>query len=234
MSQELLNKLKNYLDERLKNEVTGGSFKPFEIDVTSSPSGWYRWEIRTESHVPVRFVTEHSDGIISIESELLDKAGDYIIERLCKSYRFKFAKAKGNDKEEEKIDKALDKEIEEARKDYINRRNFEKHLKKPYWHAFLRLLWFDEVARRISEEHGVEVKVSIDKVDCDSGLESKFNGNNMDEDRKFEEIKKRVEVVIVAYKLASQVYETSRKRRKEYLEFRDTILAKYGIKKKGL
>ncbi|MEM2374347.1 MAG: hypothetical protein QXI11_07895, partial [Thermoproteota archaeon] len=61
-----------------------------------------------------------------------------------------------------------------------------------------------------------------------------FNGNNMDEDRKFEEIKKRVEAVIVAYKLASQVYETSRKRRKEYLEFRDAILAKYGIKKKGL
>jgi len=81
---------------------------------------------------------------------------------------------------------------EEARRDYVNRRNFEKHLKKSYKEAFVRLLWFDEVAKRFSKEHGVEVKIEIaDDVECRSGLVSEFNGNNMSEE-KLEEIKKRV------------------------------------------
>ncbi|MBO3800082.1 MAG: hypothetical protein FGF52_03390 [Candidatus Brockarchaeota archaeon] len=202
MSQEFLNRLKNYLDERLRNEVRWGSFKPFEIDVPSSPFSWYRWEVRTESHAPVGVVTEHSDGTVSLKSDLLDKAGYDISVRLVKSYRFKFAKARGSKEEDEKVWETLNREEEEACKDYLNRRNFEKHLKKTYWHAFLRLLWFDEVARRISEEYGVEVKLEIDKIDYDSGLISEFDGNNIDEERKFEEIKKRVEAFIAAYKLA--------------------------------
>ncbi|MBO3809064.1 MAG: hypothetical protein FGF50_05655 [Candidatus Brockarchaeota archaeon] len=231
MGREFLNRLKNYLDERLKDEAIWDSFKPFEIDVFS-PSDWRRWWVRTESRVPVGFVMERSDGTVSVESELLDKAGDYIIECVCRSYRFKFAKARGNKEEEEKIDKAHNEEIDEARKDYLNRRNFEKHLKKSYWRAFLRLLWFDEVARRISEEYGVEVKVEIDDVDYDSGLISEFDGRDMDEERKFEEIKRRVEAVTAAYKLAYQAYGTSKEKRKDFLEFCNATLAKYGIKRK--
>lgn len=231
MSQNFLNRLKEYLDERLKNEVIVGSFKPFKIE-TFSPSDWRRWEIWTQSHTIVRFVTERSDGTVTVESDLLDKAGDYIVECLAKSYGFKFAEAEGN-KEEKVWDILRREKEEEVCKDYINRRNFEKHLKKSYWRAFLRLLWFDEVARRISEKYGVEVKVVIDKVDYDSGLESRFDGRNMDEGRKIEEIKKRVEALIDAYKLCrlfTRVYPNEE--RKEYLEFCNAVLMKYGIKRK--
>jgi len=41
------------------------------------------------------------------------------------------------------------------------------------------LLWFNEVCRRISKEYGVEVKLGINEIDCDSGLVSRFNGSSM-------------------------------------------------------
>jgi len=230
MDKSFLNRLKNYLDERLKNEVLIFSFKPFEIRVPSSPDSYWRWELSTQSHTIVRSIMERSDGTVIVESDLLDKAGDYIGECLVKSYRLRFAKVKGN---EEEIWKTLKKEEEKAREGYLNRVNFEMHLKKSYWHAFLRLLWFDEVARRISKKYGVEVKVVIDEIDYDSGLESRFDGRNMDDERKFEEIKKRVEALIDAYKLcqlSTKIFPDEN--RKEYLEFCNTIITKYGIKRK--
>ncbi|MEM4230168.1 MAG: hypothetical protein QXZ66_10475 [Thermoproteota archaeon] len=220
----------------MKNEVPWkSSFKPFEIEVFS-PSDkswrWWVWSGGPMSLTPVKFVMERSDSTVIVKSDGLDKARDYIGECLVKSYRLKFAKAGGNKEEREKEWNALNKEENEACEDYLHRRNFEKHLKKPYWHAFLRLLWFDEVARRISEEYGVEVEVGIYKVSYDSDFKSEFDGSSMDEERKFEEIKKRVEAIIAAFKLANQAYETSNEKRKEFLEFCNAILARYGIKRK--
>ncbi|MBO3753464.1 MAG: hypothetical protein FGF53_01065, partial [Candidatus Brockarchaeota archaeon] len=137
-------------------------------------------------------------------------------------------------KEEEK--KAIEvvlRRQEEVCEDYLHRRNLEKHLKKPYWRTFVRLLWFDEVARRISEEYGVKVEAVVYEVTYDCGLESKFDGTNMDEDKKFEEIKKRVEALIAAYKLAYTVYQDyAPERYKECLEFAKAVLEKYGIKRR--
>jgi len=234
MSQSFLNRLKSYLDERLRNEVKVGRFEPFEIDASkeSYVRHRWRWEIRTPSAARVRFVTEYADGTVVIQSDRLDKAGDYIGECLVKSYRFKFAKAGGNKEEEEKVWSALRRKEEKAREDYLNRRNLEKHLKETYWRAFLRLLWFDEVANRMSKEYGVEIRVIIDEVDYDSGFESRFDASNMDEEKKFEEIKKRVEAVIAAYKLAQQAYHSSEEGRREFLEFSNAVFAKYGIRRK--
>ncbi|MEM2050285.1 MAG: hypothetical protein QXO76_09450 [Thermoproteota archaeon] len=234
MSQEFLNRLKNYLDGRLKDEAIVLDFKPFEIYVPKAPEVSYgrKWEVMAQCFARVRFITEDTNGVVTVESKTLDKAGDYIGECLVRNYRYKLAKARGNNEGEERILNALDREKERARDDYLNRRNFEKHLKKSYWHAFLRLLWFDEVARRISKEYGVEVKVSIDDADCDSSLISEFDASNMDEKRKFEEIKRRVEALIVAYRFAYKAYSTSKEERKEFLEFCGAILAKYGIKRK--
>lgn len=235
MSQEFLNRLKDYLNEKMKDETLWkSSFEPFEIVVSPPPHKdyqWLRWEVLNMgiAKPPVGSVKERSDGTVIVKSDLLDKAGDYEISVcLVKSYRFRFARAEGNKEEEEKIWEAFRKEKKEVCEDYLHRRNFEKHLKKPYWRAFLRLLWFDEVARRISEEYGVEVKVGIDEIDYDLGLESAFDGNNMDEEKKFEEIKKRVEAVTAAYKLAHQAYHTyPEEKRKEFLEFSSAVLAKY-------
>jgi hypothetical protein len=229
MSQTLLEKLRDYLNERLKNELLYYTkFKPFEIWTYQTRDQ----VVRTESPTLVRSVEFRADGTIAVESELVDKGGDYIGERLVKNYRrrFKEAEAKGKE-EEDKVWKALDKKEKEIRKDYINRKNLEKHLKKNYREAFIRLLWFDEVAKRVSKEYGIDVKVEIDEIDYDSGLISEFNGSNMSEEEKFEEIKKRVEAVIAARKRAEQAYGTyPDERRKEYLEFRNAVLTKYGIK----
>lgn len=103
-------------------------------------------------------IVEDKNEIVSVISSALDAAGDHISEHLHESYRHRFAKARNNKEYEEKVQSTLDREIKEAREDYINRRNFKKHLKKSYWRAFLRLLWFDEVARRISNEYGIRKK----------------------------------------------------------------------------
>ncbi|MBO3832504.1 MAG: hypothetical protein FGF51_03855, partial [Candidatus Brockarchaeota archaeon] len=193
--------MKSYLDERLKNEVVVGDFKPFKIRMFPPSDKRWRWWVRTDSPAVVRSVMEHSDGTVSVKSDLLDKARDDIGDHLLNRYqhRIRLAKERGDKEEEKKVWETLFKKEEEVCEDYLNRRNFEKHLKKPYGHTFLRLLWFDEVARRISKEYGVKVEVIIDKADYDSGLESKLDGSNMDEEKKFEETKKRVEAVIAAY-----------------------------------
>jgi len=238
MSQDFLEKIKSYLDERLRNEVPGGlPFKPFKIDVTRNPSDWWRWRVLAETVVRVGVIEEYKDGMIAIWSCGLDAAGDYIGECLVKSYRHKFDKAKGNKEEEKKIWEVLRKVEKNAREDYINRRNLERHLRKPYWRTFIRLLWFDEVARKVSKEYETEIFVGIDSISCETGLGSKFDSSNMNDEEKLREIKKRVEAIVRAYKLCEIAYETRwpKECRKEYLEFCETVLARYGInRKRGL
>jgi hypothetical protein len=227
MSQAFLEKLRDYLNERFKKE--GRLFKPFEIDTSCPP---YRWLIGDEGTTAVAIIIESVDGIVSVYSQRTDKAGDYIRERLVSSYRRRFKKAEAKGKEEEEnVWEAFNKEKDEICKDYINRRNIEKHLKKNYREAFIRLLWFDEVARRASKEY--EVKLEIDDIGCGSCLVSEFSGNNMSGDEKFEEIKKMIEAVIAAYKLADGAYkkkypsELEKEYYKEYLEFRKALFEKY-------
>ncbi|MBO3808120.1 MAG: hypothetical protein FGF50_00780 [Candidatus Brockarchaeota archaeon] len=234
MSETFLNRLKNYLDERLKNEVLiVNGFKPFEIE-THFPSGSRRkWEVFTQGWVTVGSIKEFLDGTVVVGSASLDRAGDGILEHLSVSYRRKLGQAEISKEEEKKAIEVVLRRQEEVCEDYLHRRNLEKHLKKPYWRTFVRLLWFDEVARRISEEYGVKVEAVVYEVTYDCGLESKFDGTNMDEDKKFEEIKKRVEALIAAYKLAYTVYQDyAPERYKECLEFAKAVLEKYGIKRR--
>jgi len=233
VSLNFLEKLRDYLNERLKDEALYFGFKPFRIVKYQTGD----LEVHTESITAVRSVEFRADGTIAVESELVDKGGDYIGERLVKNYRrrFKEAEAKGKE-EEDKVWKALDKKEKEIYRDYINRKNLEKHLKKNYREAFIRLLWFDEVAKRVSKEYGIDVKVEIDEIDYDSGLISEFDGSNMSEEEKFEEIKKRVEAITAAYKLAYSAYGTygwiSEENHKKYLEFRKALLEKLKSVKK--
>ncbi|MCX8183065.1 MAG: hypothetical protein N3F08_01395 [Crenarchaeota archaeon] len=239
MSQEFLEKLRDYLNERLKDERLGRyplPFQPFEIDTYCLPTK--KWEISVSDACdsPVAYVTEEKNGTVCIYGARLDKARDYISELLVKSYRFKFAKAGDNKEEREKVWEALRREREEACKDYINRRNLEKHLKKPYRDAFIRLLWFDEIVKEVSKKHGVELSVMIDKISYDSTLVYEFDGSNMDEERKFEEIKKGIEALVEGGKIAMHAYGPfpgySPERYKEYLEFRKVLLEKYKASRK--
>ncbi len=77
---------------------------------------------------PPRFITKDTNGVVAVKSKTLDKARDYIGECLVKSYRYKLAKARGNNKEERVLN-ALDKE--KARTTSTGG-IFEKHLKKSY------------------------------------------------------------------------------------------------------
>jgi len=243
MGQSFLESVRDYLNERLKSdELYGWRFKPFEIDVPSPlPKG--KWMIYPRFPTsPIGSVVESIDGTISVYSSGIDKAGEYIAEYLIKSYRRRFERAEAKGKEEEeKVWKAFEKEKSEARRDYINRRNIEKHLKKSYRDAFIRLLWFEEACERISREYRVEVKVEIvNEIECDTYLASRFNGSSKSEEEKFEEIRKRVEAIIAAYKLAMGAYkkrfpsELEKGNYKKYQEFRKSILEKYGLKKRKL
>jgi hypothetical protein len=235
MSQEFLKKLRDYLSERLKDEVLYGfRFKPFEIEMPS-PFPGEKWlvgaPVEAQVATPIMSIAESVDGTLCVYSFGTDRAGVYIGECLVNKYRRKLreAKAKGKE-EEEKAWKALREEEKKVREDYVNRKNIEKHLKKNYKEAFIRLLWFEEVAKRIPKEYGVEVEMKIaNDIDCGSCLVSEFDGSNMSEEEKFEGIGKRVEAVMAAYKLARKAYE-KRPWNEEYLKFRKALLEKYTSK----
>jgi hypothetical protein len=184
MSLDFLEKLRGCLNERMRKE--GKPSEIFEINVPGLlPRERWSISVKKPGMLPlVSGIAEFDDGIVCVYSSGTDRAGDYIGERLIRKYRRRLEKAEAKGKgEEEKVWEVLRKEEEEARKDYVNKRNFEKHLKKSYKEAFVRLLWFDEVAKRVSKEHGVEVKVKIsDDFECRSGLVSEFNGSNMSEE----------------------------------------------------
>ncbi|MEM3448872.1 MAG: hypothetical protein QXU11_06850 [Thermoproteota archaeon] len=250
MSPGFLERLKNYLDERLKGEGPYRYlFKPFEIYsehgtrallIQSKPfkveiPGLFpgeKWAIRTRGEDVIISIEEYLDGNVRVLSYPLGKAGEYISECLLKSYKHRFEKAEAKGKEEEeKVWKAFMRERDEAREDYFNKRNFEKHLKKSYKWVFIGLLWLEEVCKKISKEHGVEIKVEIvDEIECNTFLAARFNGGNMSEEEKMEEIKKRVEAVIVAFKLALNAYpifpEYPREHREEFQRFRRALLEK--------
>jgi hypothetical protein len=211
MSKEFLEKLRNYLNERFG---CGTEYKQFEMETQPINR---KWEIYNQGLVSCRFIYEYEDGRVQVESLCFDSPGDEVDEVLVRLHQRELKV-----KEKSKIFAKIDEIRKEILEDLKNRRNIERHVKKPYGHVFTRLLWADKIADEASRKFGVEVKVLIDDTSHHwrTYFISTFDSKNMDEDGKFEEIKKRVEAVSAARKL----YDKSFK--KEYKEFHRELLEK--------
>lgn len=228
MSQALLERLRDYLNKKFRDELGSAEFKIKTKDIVCFDESKKelvrgRWEIEAEVFTSCRYICEYENGRVRVESLCFDAPGDAISEVLVKLYQREL-KMKG----EGEVSAEKNRKEKEIHDDFINRRNIEKHVRKPYGRVFTRLLWADKIAEEVSRKFGIEVKILIDDTSHDwrTFFTSSFDSSGMDEERKYEEIKRRVEAVSTARKL----YDKSFK--KEYKEFHREILAKVKGKSK--
>lgn len=173
-----------------------------------------RWEIGTGAFISCRYIYEYEDGRVQVESLCFDAPGDEVGEVLVRLHQREFKTKK------EGVFAKIDRKEKEILDDFINRRNIEKHIRKPYGRVFTRLLWADKIAEEIGKKFGVGVKVFIDVTSHHwrTYFISSFDSKGMDEERKFEEIKKRVEAVSATRKLYDEDFK------KGYKEFHREML----------
>jgi len=141
---------------------------------------------------------------------------------LWRKYKQKYKKAK-TDEEKKRI---LQKEDEEEKRiiEGFKQRRFENYIKKGGTIAYFakKHMWGDEVARRVSEKHGLEVEF---RIDTESGFFTTFDSTGMDDEQLINEIMKRVNAIAEAREtylseelmnefLASKGIEVERSRRR--------------------
>ncbi|MGQ9597661.1 MAG: hypothetical protein ACUVQY_10935 [Thermoproteota archaeon] len=213
VSQAFLERLKNYLNEKYKNDP---GFEPFEI---FCPDKMRNWMINTYG-LSSFGVLEFPNGKVEVFSHAIEVWKDVIFDILTKRvYRYRLKKAKTEKEIEKMIFGEISKKEDEILENLANRR-WEKYLDKKYVKKYgyfiIELFWEEEVARRISEKYGVEVRLEVSER---SNFVSIFDSKEMTEEQIFNEIVKRAEVIHVAYKLVINYVE----KRKFYEEFKANL-----------
>lgn len=215
MNRSLLEKLRNYFNEKYKNDA---GFKPFKIDMQPIDA---KWRIRTygSSNFGVEGL---DDGKIRAFSHAIGVWDDAIYHTLMnRVYRYRLKKAKTKE-EDEKIFKMLHEEKNKILEDIVNRK-WEKYLDercvKKYGYFITELFWEEEVARRISKKYNVEIKLDMD-LGYNSGFSSVLDPTSMTEEQIFNEIVKRADAIYVAYMLGiGRTKRDYEEKRKFYEEF---------------
>ncbi|MGB9717196.1 MAG: hypothetical protein ACPL4E_01980 [Thermoproteota archaeon] len=216
MSQSFPERLKNYLNERYKNERY---FEPYEIETNpnllpSTIEGKHtKWSVETEWPESCSCIKEDVDGKVWIVSYPLCWIDDWLSEILWKIYGPRIKGAEGEEKR--RLFARMHEKEDEIFNDLLNRKNWDKYLKKRlYRDLVIDLMWSDEVAKRISEKFGIEIILVISHMNYKTYLNSSFDSKGLNEEQKFEEIKKRVEAILAARKL----YGDSKERKKFWKE----------------
>ncbi|MGB9718808.1 MAG: hypothetical protein ACPL4E_10315 [Thermoproteota archaeon] len=113
MSQEFLEKLRNYLNERFKDELGSGQFKIKTKEVN------VKWLVAPESEafISCGAVYEYEDERVQIGSLSFDYPGDQVREVLVRLYSREFKKRKW-----EEVSIKIDRKKKEILDDFINRR----------------------------------------------------------------------------------------------------------------
>jgi len=214
--------------ERLR-ALLAEKFKSGGIELLgySSPR---KWMIAVRLSFDV-FITAYENGKIEVDAGP-EPTRSEIREYLSrKKYGRMYEKAK-TEEEKERILQKEHEEIERILEDFKQRR-FEKYLKMTSAFRFPHLglgwslsycaknhMWGDEVARRVSSKHGIEVRFEID---TESGFITTFNSMSMDDEQSINEVMKRVNAIAEAREtylskesmnefLASKGIEVERKR----------------------
>jgi len=218
MSQDLPERLRDYLNEKHKNEE---GFRPYEIMKGQVRNE--KWFVYTEWRGGCG-IRERMDGTIWVTSSALNYLGDWLLLVLSEPYKHRMWSVKSED-EEEKICDELHKKADPILEDILHRRNLNKYLKeKDYRDIIIDVLWSDEIARRISQEFKIEVKCLMDDVKWKTYFCSAFDSKGINEDQKFEEIVKRIEAVRAAYKMY-RLYDEMYDESEDYKKFKERVLA---------
>jgi len=138
------------------------------------------------------FIKAYKNGKIEVDAGP-EPTEDEISEfYLWRKYKRKYEEAK-TEEEKERIVKKECEEIGRIIEDFKQRR-FEDYIKKGGTIAYFagRHMWGDEVARRVSEKHGIEVGFEID---TESGFITTFDSIGIDDEQLINEVMKRVNAI---------------------------------------
>jgi len=204
--------------------------RPWEKVELLPPLPPEKWVIAVRISFDI-FITAYENGKIQVDAGP-ERTRSEIREYLSrKKYGRMYEKAK-TEEEKERIVKKEYEEIGRIVEDFKQRR-FEKYLKMTSAFRFPHLglgwsladcakshMWGDEVARRVSEKYGIEVRFEID---TESGFFTTFDSTGMGDEQLINETMKRVDAINEAREmffnkelenefLASKGIEVERKR----------------------
>ncbi|MGB9718753.1 MAG: hypothetical protein ACPL4E_10015 [Thermoproteota archaeon] len=186
-------KLRNLLMERLKLEP-----RFISLDMPFA----YHWKWRIMLWYPRAlsvYIEEHEDGRVKFVTSP-ERTRSEILEFYLypKKYRYKERAAK-TEKEKRMIWQRGIEEAEMIVKDF-KQREFEKYLNAKGIISYYtrKHMWGDEIARRIGNKYGFEVRFEID---TESGFFTTFDSKRMNEELKISEILRRAEGMFEAAKM---------------------------------
>ncbi|MEM4610518.1 MAG: hypothetical protein QW190_06495 [Thermoproteota archaeon] len=189
MSENIVEKLRSLLTEKFKHE----HFSSIEL-LTPAPTEKWFIIVRLPPFYDI-FLTSYKDGRVEVDTGPV-RTGDGIREfHLYKKYRRKYEEAKTEEERREiyeKKDKEEDRIIEDFRQGM-----FKKYLRMKGSIAYYAKehMWANEVARRVSDKYGFEVRFNID---YESGFVTTFNSAGMDEEQMVREVMRRVDAIAEA------------------------------------
>jgi len=168
--------------------------RPWEKVELLPPLPSEKWMIAVRLSFDI-FITAYENGKIQVDAgpePTRDEISEFY---LWRKYKQKYERAK-TDEEKKRI---LQKEKEERNRiiEDFKQEKFEKYLKARRSISYFakKHMWGDEVARRVSEKHGLEVEF---RIDTESGFFTTFDSTGMDDEQLINEIMRRADAIAEA------------------------------------
>ena len=169
--------------------------KPWEKIELLPPLPSEKWMIAVRLHDFDIFIKAYKSGKVQVDTGPEPTRSEISEFYLWRKYKRKYERAK-TDEEKREIRQKEDEEEERIIEDFKQRR-FEDYVKKGGAIAYFaeKHMWGDEIARRVSEKHGIEVRFEID---YESGFFTTFDSTGMSDEQLIDEVMKRVNAIAEA------------------------------------
>ncbi|MBO3842140.1 MAG: hypothetical protein FGF48_06965 [Candidatus Brockarchaeota archaeon] len=188
MSESLVEKLRNLLIEKFNINP-----KEFRLHIPASTETWAMtfWPPSYRYHDYGISITAYKDGKLVVGSGPI-YTNEGIREVL---FAYKYERRLRKAKSEEEVKKIYEQAWEERKRiiEDFRQKKFEKHLKGAVRYFTRLFIWAEELAKRVSEEYGFEVKIDANSK---TFFITAFDSTGMNDEQVVEEILKRVSAMV--------------------------------------
>jgi hypothetical protein len=171
--------------------------KPEEIELDLHPGPTKEWIMIVDPHPYIFrvFITAYKNGKIEIDTGPERTRSEISNFYLWEKYKQKYEKAM-TEEEKKEIKQKEDEEENRILEDF-KQKKFEDYLKAKGAISYFakRHMWGDEIAKRMSSKHGLEVRFEID---FESGFATSFDSTGMNDEQLIDEIMRRIDVIAEA------------------------------------
>lgn len=188
MSEKLVEKLKDLLIEKFDIDP-----KEFELYTPNSIEKWTMtfWPPSYRYHDYGINITAYKDGRLVVTAGPI-YTNEGIREVL---FAYKYERRLRRAKTEEEVKKIYEQAWEERRKivEDFRQKKYEEHLKGAVGYFARLSIWAEELIKRVSKEHGFEVKIDANSK---TFFIITFDSTGMNDEQVIEEILKRVSAMV--------------------------------------